>query len=127
MMSDGNQTMPLEGGYSMPVSGAGAGKTNPLAIVSLLAGMLGLALMCALLGPVSLVLGGVAVGLSAVARKQIGQRGQAGEGPARAGLILGIMAMALGTMEIMTLVILTAAGPTVADQINATVTARPLP
>jgi hypothetical protein len=71
--------------------------------------------------------GGVAAGLSAVARKQIGQRGEAGEGPARAGLILGLMAPALRTMEIMTLVILTAAGPTVVDQINATVTARPLP
>ena len=98
-----------------------------MAIVSLLVGMLALALMCPLLGPFSLVFGGVATGLSIVARKQIGQRGQAGEGLAHAGLILGIMAMALSTMEIMTLVVLTAAGPTVANQIQATATGVPHP
>jgi hypothetical protein len=89
--------------------------------------MLALALMCALLGPFSLVFGGVAAGLSIVARKQVRQRGQAGEGLARAGLILGIMAIALGTMEIMTIVILAELGPTVANQINATATGVPYP
>ena len=75
----------------------------------------------------SLVFGGVAAGLSVVARKQVRQRGQAGEGLARAGLILGIMAIALGTMEIMTIVILAELGPTVANQINATATGVPYP
>ena len=126
-MSDGNQTMPLEGGYTIPAPAAGTGRTNPLAILSLLVGMLALALMCALLGPFSLVFGGVAAGLSVVARKQVRQRGQAGEGLARAGLILGIMAIALGTMEIMTIVILAELGPTVANQINATATGVPYP
>ena len=126
-MSDGNQTISLEGGYPTPASGAVAGRTNVPAIISLIIGMLSLMLMCTLLGPFSAILGGVAVGLSVVARKQIGQRGQAGEGLARAGLILGVMAIALGTAEIMTIVILAVAGPTVADQINATATGVPYP
>ena len=126
-MSDGNPTMPLEGGYSPRAPGVTAGRTNTLAIASLVVGMLSLMLMCALLGPASAILGVVAAGFSVVARKQIAQRGQVGEGLARAGLILGIIAMALGTMEIMTLVVLTLAGPTVADQINATATGVPYP
>jgi hypothetical protein len=126
-MSDGNQTMPLEGGYTIPASPTATASTNVLAIVSLIVGMLGLALMCSLLGPFSLILGGVAAGLSLVARKQIGQRGQAGEGLARAGMILGIMAMVLSMAQIMIIVVLAVAGPTVADQINATATVVPYP
>lgn len=128
-MSDGKQTMPLEGGYTAPAVAARAGRTNPLAIVSLVVGMLALILIptCVVLGPVSLVLGGIAVGLSIVARNQMGQRGQAGDELARVGLILGIIAVSLGLAETMLIAILTAVGPSVVGGLDATATVVPYP
>jgi hypothetical protein len=128
-MSDGNQTIPLEGGYTAPAAGTGAGRTNALAILSLVVGMLALILMpmCVVLGPVSLVLGGIAASLSIVARNQIGQRGQAGEELARAGLVLGIIALSLGLAATMLIIILTAIGSGVVSGLDATATTVPIP
>jgi len=96
-MSYGNQTPP-PGGYAAPV--AATGGTNVLAIVSLVAGILGLLLLCAFLGPISFVFGVVAAVLGFVARNQIKQRGQGGSGLATAGLVIGIAAAVLGLAEL---------------------------
>jgi hypothetical protein len=95
-MSYGNQAPP-PGGYAAP---AAAGGTNVLAIVSLVAGILGLLLLCAFLGPISFVFGVVAAVLGFVARNQIKQRGQGGSGLATAGLVIGIAAAVLGLAEL---------------------------
>jgi Domain of unknown function (DUF4190) len=95
-MSYGNQAPP-PGGYAAP---AAAGGTNVLAIVSLIAGILGLLLLCAFLGPISFVFGVVAAVLGFVARNQIKQRGQGGSGLAMAGLVIGIAAAVLGLAEL---------------------------
>jgi hypothetical protein len=96
-MSYGNQAPP-PGGYAAPV--AATGGTNVLAIVSLVAGILGLLLLCAFLGPISFVFGVVAAVLGFVARNQIKQRGQGGGGLAMAGLVIGIAAAVLGLAEL---------------------------
>jgi uncharacterized protein DUF4190 len=96
-MSYGNQTPP-PGGYAAPV--AATSGTNVLAIISLVAGILGLMLLCAFLGPISFVFGVVAAVLGFVARNQIKQRGQGGSGLAMAGLVIGIAAAVLGIAEV---------------------------
>jgi hypothetical protein len=123
-MSYGNQAPP-PGGYAAPV--AAAGGTNVLAIVSLVAGILGLMLLCAFLGPISFVLGVAAAVLGFVARNQIKQRGQGGSGLAMAGLVIGVVAAFLGLAELAGLAALVGVGSSLASQVSATLTAAATP
>jgi hypothetical protein len=68
-------------GYQTPILVAAAPRTNPLAIASLVCALTGLAL-CGVPSVVGAILGHVA-------RRQIRERGEAGDGLALAGIICG--------------------------------------
>jgi len=86
---------PAGGGYAA----AAPQSTNTMAIISLVVAIIALLPLCVFLGPASLVLGIIAAVLGFVARNQIRQRGQGGNGLAMAGLIIGIAAAVLGLLE----------------------------
>lgn len=73
--------------YGAPGGTAAAGRFNPLAIVSLILGIVGF--FIGLFG----IVGAVALVLGLVARSQIARTGQRGRGMALAGIILGAIAL----------------------------------
>ena len=92
---------------AMPQPGAGApGQTNGLAVASLVLGILGI-VSCGYTFFVAPVL---AVILGVIARKQIRERGQSGDGMAVAGLIMGIVGLVISLILVILFVVGVAAG-----------------
>lgn len=84
---------PPGGGYGQPAYGGGApAGTNKKATWALVTGILGI-LCCAPLGIAAIILG-------RGAEQEIRTTGQAGAGMAKAGFILGIVALALLVLQI---------------------------
>jgi hypothetical protein len=75
--------------YAPPPYGYGAGRTNGLAIASL---------VCSLGGLVTCISAPVGVVLGHVARRQIRQTGEEGSGMATAGLVIGYIFTVLGVL-----------------------------
>ena len=84
--------MTTEYGTAPPPAPA-PGRTNVLAIVSLVAGLISLPLFCC--WPVSIPLGLVAIVLGFVAKGQIKRTGESGNGLAIAGIVTGALAIVL--------------------------------
>ncbi len=88
------QQQPYDPGYGAPVQAypqaAPELKNNPIAITSLVVSIVSL-ITCGLAGIIGAVLGHVA-------RKQIRERGEAGDGLALAGIIVGYVLFAMGLM-----------------------------
>lgn len=78
--------------YGAPQPGAAAAGNNSKALWALITGILGL-LCCSPLGIVAIILG-------RSAQAEIAQTGQGGQGKAKAGFILGIIALALLVIQI---------------------------
>jgi Domain of unknown function (DUF4190) len=84
---------PPPGGYGQPSYGAPTPRgTNQKATWALVTGILGL-LCCSPLGVVAIILG-------RSAEQEIGTTGQGGAGMAKAGFILGIVALALLVLQV---------------------------
>jgi hypothetical protein len=77
--------------YAAPPYGYGAGRTNGLAIASL---------VCSLVGLVTCISAPVGVVLGHIARRQIRATGEEGSGMATAGLVVGYIFTALGLLVI---------------------------
>ena len=92
-MTDQPPPPPPGGGYGQPAYGAPApGGTNKKATWALVTGILGI-LCCGPLGIVAIILG-------RGAEQEIRTTGQGGAGMAKAGFILGIVALALLVLQI---------------------------
>jgi hypothetical protein len=85
-----------------PMSAGGGASTNGLAIASLVLGILGV-VTCGYTFFIAPIL---AVVLGVVARKQIAERGQAGDGMAKAGLALGIVGLVISVLLIVFVIVL---------------------
>lgn len=104
----------------------GGSKNNTLAIISLVAGIVGLVLSCLgfftaafmvgyVCGCVGLLAGIAALITGFLARSQIAESGESGSGMALAGMILGGIQVVLLLCSIFVIVILTLLGPVVGD------------
>lgn len=91
-------------GFPVPPGGfPGVPASNQKALWSMVTGIVSVVpiwMLCC--GPVGLVLGGTAIGLGMVAKKEIEQSGhrQTGDGQAQAGVVLGIIGCVLGVLAI---------------------------
>jgi hypothetical protein len=96
-------------GYGAPggYPGAKPAGTNILAIISLVAGIVSIVLVCCYIG---FVAGPAAIVTGFIARKQIDETGQGGKGMATAGLITGIIGFAITVIFVILAVVLNVTG-----------------
>ena len=94
---------PAYGPNSYPFGATAPAPTNALAVVSLVAGILGFIFVLPVVGPL------VAIITGHIATRQIRQSGEAGAGMALAGTVLGWVAVVLGALGIALVIILAAA------------------